>query len=152
MNKTGNSDHHRAGHAGHWSRFTGPFLFLAGVISLILAVAGIFLPMLPTTPFLLLAAALFMRSSKRAYNWLINHKYLGPYIQNYRLYKAIPLKTKIITLLFLWATLGCTIIFAVQKILIRIILILIGLGVTLHLTTMKTLFPNPTEKNQNQDK
>ena len=60
-----------------------------GFLSLALGVAGIFLPVLPTTPFLLLSAALFFRSSPRAYQWLLNHKLLGPYIRDFRESRAI---------------------------------------------------------------
>ena len=71
------------------------YLFI-GFLSLILGVIGIFLPVLPTTPFLLLSAALFFRSSPRAYDWLLTHKYLGPYIRSFREDRMIPLRAKII--------------------------------------------------------
>ena len=67
-------------------------LYIAlGTLSLALGILGIFLPLLPTTPFLLLTAALYFKSSPRLYNWLLNHKHLGPYIRNFRENKAIHL-------------------------------------------------------------
>ena len=66
-------------------------------ISLALGILGIFLPLLPTTPFLLLTAALYFKGSFRLYNWLLNHRYFGPYIRNYRENKAIPLRAKIVS-------------------------------------------------------
>ena len=77
------------------------YLFI-GSLSLILGVIGIFLPILPTTPFLLLSAALFFRSSPRAYDWLLTHKYLGPYIRSFREDRMIPLRAKIISISLLW--------------------------------------------------
>ena len=70
---------------------------LFGTLSLALGIIGIFLPLLPTTPFLLLTAALYVRSSPRLYNRLLHHKYLGSYIRNFRENKAIPLRAKIIS-------------------------------------------------------
>ncbi len=114
-------------------------LITAGVISIALGVLGIFLPLLPTTPFLLLAAACFMRSSRRLYDWLLTHRYLGPYIRNYRNFRAIPKRMKIILLVLLWATLGYSMIAVVENLLVRILLGAIGIGVTIHILSMKTL-------------
>ena len=75
-----------------------------GTISLALGILGIFLPLLPTTPFLLLTAALYFKGSSRLYNWLLNHRYFGPYIRNYRENKAIPLRAKIVSLVLMWGT------------------------------------------------
>ena len=76
---------------------TMKYIYVAiGSISLVLGVIGIFLPILPTTPFLLLSAALFFRGSPRLYTWLLEHKYLGPYIRSFREDRAIPLRAKII--------------------------------------------------------
>lgn len=69
-----------------------------GFVSVILGIIGIFLPVLPTTPFLLLAAAMFFRGSPRAYRWLMNHPRLGPYIKSFREDKSIPLRIKIIAI------------------------------------------------------
>ena len=68
-----------------------------GLLSLGLGVLGIFLPVLPTTPLLLLAAALFLRGNRNLYDWLLNHPELGPYIRNFMEHKAIPLRVKVIS-------------------------------------------------------
>lgn len=77
---------------------------IVGTTSLILGIIGIFLPLLPTTPFLLLTAAMYFRSSPRWYHWLIQQKYLGSYIRNFREHKAIPLHAKIISVSLIWIT------------------------------------------------
>lgn len=115
------------------------FLILVGVLSVGLGTAGIFLPLLPTTPFLLLAAACFSRSSDKLYQWLIGHKWFGRYIKNYREHKAIPILSKIIILLLLWCTLGYTTIWIISALAVRILLLLIGVGVTIHVLSLKTL-------------
>jgi uncharacterized membrane protein YbaN (DUF454 family) len=110
----------------------------AGVLCVVLGAIGIVLPVLPTTPFLLLAAFLFFRSSEKFYNWLLNTKILGEYIRNYREYRAIKRKTKIYTIILLWATLGIS-IWVVDNIYIRIFLLVVGISVTLHILLIKTL-------------
>ncbi|MDX1358071.1 MAG: YbaN family protein [Clostridia bacterium] len=109
----------------------------AGVICVVLGAIGIVLPVLPTTPFLLLAAFLFFRSSERFYNWLLDTKILGEYIRNYREYRAIKRKTKIYTIILLWATLGIS-IWVVDNIYIRIFLLVVGISVTVHILLIKT--------------
>ena len=96
-------------------------LIIAGTFFVILGVLGIFLPVLPTTPFLLLAAACYFRSSDRFYHWLVNNRILGTYIRNYLEGRGMSMKNKIITLVLLWITIGLTIIFGIQNIFIRII-------------------------------
>ena len=86
---------------------------LFGTLSLALGIIGIFLPLLPTTPFLLLTAALYVRSSPRLYNRLLHHKYLGSYIRNFRENKAIPLRAKIISVSLIWITILNCIFFIV---------------------------------------
>ena len=83
-----------------------PLLVVAGSVSVALGIAGIFLPLLPTTPFLLLAAACYVRSSPRLYRWLMNHRWTGDYIRDYREKRGLPLRTKILLVLLLWATVG----------------------------------------------
>jgi len=114
-------------------------VFLAlGCISLGLGVLGIFLPLLPTTPFFLLSAALFLRSSKRLYNWLLNHKYFGNYIQNYLFHKTITLKSKIYSISLLWVFILFSVFFIVNHLLIKLLLLVIAIGVTLHILSFKT--------------
>lgn len=110
-----------------------------GIISLVLAIIGIFLPLLPTTPFLLLSAACFAKSSKRLYNWLMNHKYLGPIIRNYRDKKAVSLQSKIYALALLWTTILSSAIFFVSILWLKILLVCIASGVTYHILRLKTL-------------
>ena len=77
---------------------------ILGTVSLALGIIGIFLPLLPTTPFLLLTAALYFRGSPRLYQWLLNHKCLGPYIRNFRENRAIPLRAKVVSIALMWGT------------------------------------------------
>ncbi|MCX7746474.1 MAG: YbaN family protein [Clostridia bacterium] len=114
------------------------FLISVGSISLGLGMMGVFIPVLPTTPFLLLTAYCYIRSSKRLYLWLINHKIFGEYIYNYMTYRAVKRSTKIGALLFLWLTLGIS-IFAAASFYLRILLLIVGIGVSIHLFTLKTL-------------
>ena len=110
-----------------------------GSISLGLGSLGIFLPLLPTTPFLLLTAALYFKGSPRLYNWLLNHRHFGPYIRNFRENKAIPLRAKIISLVLMWGTMLYCIFFLIPLLWVKILLGLIAAGVTYHILSFKTL-------------
>ena len=114
-------------------------LITIGSFFLSLGIIGIFLPLLPTTPFFLLAAACYARGSKRFYNWLLTNRWFGNYIKNYRERKGIPLKIKILAISFLWLAIAYSVIFVVHILLVRIILILIAIGVTIHIFSIKTL-------------
>ncbi|MGQ7818316.1 YbaN family protein [Metapseudomonas furukawaii] len=81
-------------------------LLVVGWLSVVLGVIGIFVPVLPTTPFLLLAAACFVRSSRRFYLWLVEHPRLGPWIRDYLEGQGIPLKGKVYTLALMWASIA----------------------------------------------
>jgi len=100
---------------------------------------GIFVPLLPTTPFLLLAAACYAKSSDRFYNWLLNNRIFGSYIRNYREGKGISLKAKVYSISLLALTISYSVIFVVHDIIGKTILILIFAGVALHLYSIKTL-------------
>lgn len=112
-------------------------LIAAGTIFLGFGIIGIFLPILPTTPFLLLAAACYARSSEKFYKWLLKNKVFGSYIDNYRKGKGIPIKAKIFTIALLWITILLSAIFFTDVLLIRIVLILIAVGVTIHILTIR---------------
>jgi len=103
-----------------------------------LGTLGIFIPLLPTTPFLLVATYFYMNSSKRRLRWLLSNKYLGPYIRSYLSKKGIPLKLKIRTLILLWITMLYAIFFATEKLHAQLILLSIAIGVTVHLMMKKT--------------
>ncbi len=115
------------------------FLIIAGTISLVLGIVGIFVPLLPTTPFLLLSAAAYFKGSPRLYNWLINHKYLGPYIRNFRENKAIPMRAKIVSVTLLWGTIGYCILCLGLPLWVQILLGCVVVGVTWHILSFKTL-------------
>ena len=114
-------------------------LITLGSICLVLGVIGIFLPLLPTTPFLLLAAALYVRSSERLYQWLIHQKYLGNYIRNFREHRAIPLHAKILSISMVWITLVYCAITISEHIAIKALFIVLAASVTWHILTYKTL-------------
>ncbi|MBN2006154.1 MAG: YbaN family protein [Anaerolineae bacterium] len=117
-----------------------PWLFVAiGFLSVALGVIGIFLPILPTTPLLLLAAGCFVRSSPRFYDWLIRQPWLGPYIRNYREHRGITLRDKVATLILLWGCMGSTMIFAMTSWWARGLLAAVAIGVTVHILSFKTL-------------
>ena len=117
-------------------------LAFLGSVALALGIAGIFLPVLPTTPFLLLAAALYVRSSQRLYEWLMSHKHLGPYIKNFRENKAIPLRVKIVSVTLVWVTLLYCAIFVAKEWWMSLIFITIAMCVTAHILHYKTLKKN----------
>jgi len=114
-------------------------LTILGLISLGLGVLGAFLPVLPTTPLLLLYAALFLRGNRRLYDWLMNHPKLGVYISNFMKHKAIPLRVKVVAVSMLWITLLYCAIWVAGHWAFRLFFILIAIGVTIHILSYKTL-------------
>lgn len=110
----------------------------AGLLTLTLGVVGIVVPLLPTTPFLLLSAACFARSSDRLYHWLMAHRWFGPTIRNYRLHGAVSLRAKVLALALLWGTIGYAAIAVASQWWLRGLLVAIALGVTAHLLHLKT--------------
>jgi hypothetical protein len=103
-----------------------------------LGALGIFIPLLPTTPFLLLATYFYMNSSKQRLRWLLSNRYLGPYIRSYLSKEGIPLRLKIRTLTLLWVTILYATFFATDKLHVQIILIIIAISVSIHLILKKT--------------
>lgn len=110
----------------------------AGFILIGIGVLGIFLPLLPTTIFLILASACFMKSSPRANRWLEENKYLGVYIKNYRDKTGVPLSSKISNIILLWLSISISMYFLTEELYIRITLLAVGIGVTIHLLLIKT--------------
>lgn len=113
-------------------------LIVSGTICVGLGIIGIILPVMPTTPFLLMAAAFYARSSAKFYHWLMHNRWFGDYIRNYREGNGMPLRAKIITIILLWISIGSSAIFAIENIYIKILLLIIAIGVTAHLIAIKT--------------
>ncbi len=97
-------------------------LVILGTAFVIVGIVGIFLPILPTTPFMLLAAACYAKSSKRFYNWIMNNRVFGPIIREWRLYRAIPKRAKIFAMLLIVLTFGSSIFFFVPILWLKILL------------------------------
>ncbi|MBN2239455.1 MAG: YbaN family protein [Dehalococcoidales bacterium] len=114
-------------------------LFIAGgTVSLTLGIIGIILPVLPTTPFLLLAAFCYIRGSQRLHSILLNNRFIGRYISNYLEGKGMSAKMKIWTLILLWVSLLLTIFLFTDILWIKITLAVILAGVTIHILLIKT--------------
>lgn len=114
-------------------------LLLSGFVSLILGVIGIFVPLLPTTPFLLLSAYCFLRSSGKAHNWLIRNPYLGKYIVNYKEKRALPLHAKIISVILVWVSVSFSVVYMKEKIWLHVVLVAIAIIVSVYIISLKTL-------------
>jgi len=118
-------------------KFLKVLLISAGTFFMGLGIAGIFIPVLPTTPFILVSAGLYAKSSSRFYNWLINNRIFGRYLKNYREGKGIPVKIKIITIIILWVTIGLSAAFALEKIWAKILLLFVATGVSIHIVNIR---------------
>lgn len=116
-------------------------LNILGTIFLLVGVLGAVLPLLPATPFLLLASACYVRGSTTLHNWLMSHRYLGPYITNIRDKRGMPIRAKIITIIVLWISLLFS-IYRVDSLLLDSTLLIVGIGVTTLILKLKTLAPN----------
>jgi len=122
-----------------WKKIKEGFLIVAGMFFVGLGIIGIFLPLLPTTVFFLLAAVSFAHSSKKFYDWLMNNNWFGSYIKDYREKKGVSARVKIVSLSFLWITILSSVIFAVDNLYVRIGLLVIAIGVSIHIMMLKTL-------------
>ncbi len=130
-------------------------LLIGGTLSLGLGIVGMLVPVLPTTPFLLLTAYCYLRSSERMHAWLMNHRLFGSYIHNYMEYRAISSRARIISLIGLWASLAVSFILVAVPA-VRWVLVLVGVGVSVHLLMLKTMpkaaqgnadhMPDPAER------
>lgn len=113
-------------------------LITAGTLCVALGILGIFLPLLPTTVFFLMAAACYYKSSDKFYIWITTNRVFGQYIKDYRERKVIPLRVKITSIAYLWITILSTAIFFVNALWLRILLIIIAIGVTIHILMVRT--------------
>ena len=124
--------------AAESSKLKRYLLLTAGFTFLSIGFIGIFLPLLPTTPFLLLSAGCFFRSSERFYSWITNNKLFGAYIKNYYNYHAVSMRAKVFSLILLWAVMMISICLF-SSLWLRLILACVALGVSIHILKIRTL-------------
>lgn len=120
------------------SPFVKYFYLISGFILVVIGVIGIFLPLLPTTIFLILASICFLKSSPKASEWLRNHKILGGYIDNYQNNTGLTRNANITNIITLWTSISLSAFLLTEELYIRIILLAIAIGVTIHLAMIKT--------------
>ena len=120
--------------------------FIAGTICVALGAIGIVLPILPTTPFLLAAAACYYKSSEKMHRWLLNNKWFGEYIRNYTEGKGLPMKTKIAALSLLWITIVFSTVFMLHRLLpaqlvlpMQLIMVAVAVVVSIHILRLPTV-------------
>jgi uncharacterized membrane protein YbaN (DUF454 family) len=111
---------------------------ISGTTSFFIGVAGVVLPLLPATPFLLFSAFCYARSSEKFYNKLMGSKIFGDYIKSYKKGNGMPLHAKIIVILILWSTILISAFTSVDNMIIQILLFGVAIGVTIHLAIIKT--------------
>jgi uncharacterized protein len=116
-----------------------------GLVCVGLGAIGMVLPVLPTTPFLLAAAACFCKSSTKMYDWLVGNRWFGEYLRNYKEGRGLPMRTKITALTVLWATIGISTVLILSRILppqlilpMQIIMIAVAIGVSIHILRLPT--------------
>lgn len=115
------------------NRLTRLLLVCGGTVAVGVGVIGVFVPLLPTTPFLLLAAFLYARSSKQLHDWLLGNRWIGAYLRRYYECRSMTRRHKTFTLIFLWAVIGLSAAFGVDVWWARLLLGVVAVGVTVHL-------------------
>ncbi|MBZ9571095.1 YbaN family protein [Methanobrevibacter sp. TMH8] len=118
--------------------------FSLGVVLVGIGAVGVALPVLPTTPFIIAAAACFGKSSKRAEKWISNNRYFGSYIENYKNKQGVPIDVKRNSLIFLWIMLIIS-AFIINKPIMFIVLAVVGIGVSIHILLLKTKIEEKAE-------
>jgi len=125
------------------------YIYIAlGYIFVGLGIVGVFLPIMPTTIFLIIAAAFFARSSERLYNKLLAHKQFGSLIRNYRERRGMPLRAKIISITMLVTAISYSVFFVAESMWLKIILAMICIGVASYILSLATVNPITEDKNR----
>ncbi len=111
--------------------------FSAGTMALATGLVGIVVPLLPTTPLLLISAACYARSSPRMYRWIMCNRVVGSYIQGYIEGKGVPWKAKAVSIGLLWGVIGISAAFFVDTTTIRLVMLAVAVVVTVHIVTVR---------------
>ncbi len=113
-----------------------------GWISVVAGVIGLFLPLIPTVPFLLLAVACFARSSKRFHDWLVEHNHLGPLIRDYLKGGGIPRRIKLLAISMVWISFPVSTFMFARAMWLKVLLISTAVGITIYLLSLPTIYPD----------
>ncbi len=122
-----------------WHPAWRALLILVGTTALAVGIIGLFVPGLPTTPFLLIASGCYVRSSERLYRWLTSRTWYAESVGTFVEKRALPLKAKVITLLLVWSTLGYLAFFAVENIALKGLILALALIKTIFISSIKTV-------------
>lgn len=124
-------------YSGEMRRASSPgvrlFFLALGTVFFVIGLVGVVMPVLPTTPFMLLAAGCYARASARFYNWLMNHPAFGPTLVEWRRHRAIPYRTKLWAIALMSLTLASSIVFFVEPLWAKAALALLGVGLAVWL-------------------
>ena len=112
----------------HGSPVVRALFLVAGIASLALGIAGIFLPVLPTTPLVILAAGCFARSYRPFHEWLLAHRSFGPMLREWHEHRAIPYRTKLTAIAMMAAAMTGSIVFFVEPLWLEVLLAAFGVG------------------------
>ncbi len=125
--------------------FRKAILIFAGTVCVGLGILGMFLPLMPTTVFLLLAAYCYSKSSEKFHNWLLTNRLCGKYIANYKSGRGISVRQKVSTIAVLWASICVSIWLLAVSFWPTLLLTAVAIGVTMHLLWIKTHRPETAE-------
>lgn len=114
-------------------------LVFIGTLALSVGAIGVLVPGLPTTPFVLIAGACYIRSSARLYHWLITNRIFGPVLATWQAERGMTWRTKIITLALVWIMLGSAALFLVESLFMRLVLLSIAGTKTVVLAYIRTI-------------
>ena len=145
MKPVRSANEQQAGHKPAW--LLRLLLVAAGSLALSIGIVGLFLPLLPTTPLLLVAAACYLRSSSRLYNWLLRHKLFGKTIRAYLEHRAVRRRTRNAALAILWTSLAVS-AWLVDVFWVCLALLAVGIGVSAHLLSLRVLVEPDSKRDQ----
>jgi uncharacterized membrane protein YbaN (DUF454 family) len=128
------------------SRVSGKMMrsiyIIVGTIALVIGAIGLFLPVIPTTPLVILAAACYYRGSDRLHNWILSSRWFGETVKNYQEGRGLTRDTKVRAISMMWAMILISAWFFVSNFFVRVAIICVAIGVTVYLIKLPTLEKN----------
>ncbi|KAF0091869.1 MAG: hypothetical protein FD141_53 [Fusobacteria bacterium] len=121
------------------NKFNKKLVFkILGIFFMVVGIIGIFLPVFPTTPFVLLAAYLFFNSSPKLFMILINNRLVGQPLYTFMTYRSISLRSKLIGVLFLWTS-GTISMYFIDIFYVKLVMFIVFIAVTFHIFSFRNL-------------